>query len=45
MNIRSGGSNILSVLNTNGATVENVFIDKAIPNSFPIVNFLEFIDM
>lgn len=29
IDIRSGGSNPLSVLNTNGATVENVFIDKA----------------
>lgn len=38
MNIRSGGSNILSVLNTNGATVENVFIDKANIISDSVVN-------
>lgn len=29
MNIRSGGANPLSILQTNSATVENVFIDKA----------------
>ncbi|SSS87301.1 Uncharacterised protein [Acinetobacter baumannii] len=38
MNIRSGGSNILSVLNTNGSTVENVLIDKANIISDSVVN-------